>query len=330
MKISFVIPTYNSSLYIERCLDSIFSQKLFLDDYEVIVVDDGSTDNTVGVLEDYKKKYENFRYFQQENSGPGVARSWGIKESKGDYIQFVDSDDYLLEYDFKRNFSELEKTELDILFFNSYKNDNEKLFKQNELSRNVCNKIMSGLEYINLNKFICSPVMYLVKRDFLIKNKLYYSQRRGAEDIDHTIKMICEAERVMYSNDAYYAICERDDSLSHTLSLNFQYAFLDSIYESISYIHGIVKDTNEKSYKTLCNYCLNLYRMHNDSISQFNLNDIMKFYIKTKSLNKKIYKCIKYGTDFNKYKTLIYLRAYMPYLLWLSSSLKRFVNKFKL
>lgn len=326
MEISFIIPTYNSSLFIGKCLDSIFSQHLTIKDYEVIVVDDGSSDNTVGILEIYKEKYKNFRYFKQKNSGPGVARSLGIKEAQGYYIQFVDSDDYLLEYDFKRIFSELKKNRLDILFFNSYKDVNGNLAKKNELSKNVCNKLMSGLEYINSNNFICSPVMYLVKRDFLILNNLFYSNRRGAEDIDHTIKMICEAERVMYINDAYYAICERDDSLSHTPSLSFQYAFLDSIYESISYIHSIVKDTNEKSYKTLCNYCLNLYRMHNDSVSQFKLNDILKFYIKTKSLNKKIYKCIKYGTDFNKYKTLIYLRAYMPYLLWLFSCLKRFIK----
>lgn len=322
MKISFVIPTYNSSIYIGRCLDSIFSQKLSLDDYEVIVIDDGSSDNTIDVLECYKKKFGNFRYFKQENSGPGIARNYGLKVAKGTYVQFVDSDDYLKVVDFKYIINLIKSNNLDILFFNSYIENEEVTILQYQ-SNTENKEPMSGLEYISLNRFICSPVMHISKREFLIEKNLFYPQRRGAEDIDYTIKMICEAKRVMYMEIPLYVICEREGSLSRKPSINFQYSLLESIYQSIIYINSSVKIKSINAYKVLSSYCLNLFRMHNNSIYYFKSNEIHELYKNTQLVNKEIFKGIRNGVKIDKYLILLFLRSYFINITWLLSILTK-------
>jgi glycosyltransferase involved in cell wall biosynthesis len=92
-KVSIIIPVYNCEKYISRCLDSIINQTY--DNLEVIVINDGSTDNTLGMLKNYSKKYPYIKVYTQKNSGVSSARNNGIKKATGYYIQFTDADDYL-------------------------------------------------------------------------------------------------------------------------------------------------------------------------------------------------------------------------------------------
>lgn len=91
--ISIVIPVYNGEKYIERCLESIINQTY--QNYEVLVIDDGSNDNTAQIVDQYVCNYKRFKYIYQQNSGVSSARNLGIKESKGKYITFIDSDDWV-------------------------------------------------------------------------------------------------------------------------------------------------------------------------------------------------------------------------------------------
>jgi len=93
MKISVIIPIYNSKKYIKKCLESVLSQTI-IEEVEIICIDDGSTDDSVEILHNYTKKYNNVRTFSQKNAGPGIARNYGIINAAGDYIAFMDSDDY--------------------------------------------------------------------------------------------------------------------------------------------------------------------------------------------------------------------------------------------
>lgn len=90
-KVSIIIATYNTAEYLEECLESIFNQTL--KDIEVILIDDGSTDNTNFIVEKYKKKYNNLVSFYQENAGAGMARNFGITQATGEYMIFMDPDD---------------------------------------------------------------------------------------------------------------------------------------------------------------------------------------------------------------------------------------------
>ena len=93
VKISVIIPVYNVEKYLKESLESVVNQTL--NDIEIICIDDGSTDSSPSILKEYQNNDERFIIINQENSGPGAARNRGIKEAKGKYTYFLDSDDYL-------------------------------------------------------------------------------------------------------------------------------------------------------------------------------------------------------------------------------------------
>lgn len=115
MKLSVIIPYYNADKWIGRMLDSLLKQDLSAEEYEVIVVDDGSKDNPK-VLKEYAAHYTNIKYIRQENSGPGGARNTGIKVAQGDYIFFCDSDDYIAENVLKGLYEIAHSRKVDMLF----------------------------------------------------------------------------------------------------------------------------------------------------------------------------------------------------------------------
>ena len=91
-RFSIVIPVYNTEEYLDKCLSSVFGQSF--SDFEVIVVNDGSTDSSEKIVSDYMKKYSNLKFFCKENGGLSSARNYGVSLCSGDYILFLDSDDY--------------------------------------------------------------------------------------------------------------------------------------------------------------------------------------------------------------------------------------------
>ena len=95
MKLSIIIPVYNAENYISRCLDSIYHQDISPGDYETILIDDGSTDCTATILAEYASKYPNIHIIAQKNSGASAARNTGIKLAHGEFITFIDADDYI-------------------------------------------------------------------------------------------------------------------------------------------------------------------------------------------------------------------------------------------
>ena len=97
MRLSIIIPMYNAEKYIRRCVTSIYHQGLVLNDFEVIVINDGSTDSSVQIIKNLCQVYTNLILINKENEGQGAARNLGIDMARGNYLFFIDSDDYLLE-----------------------------------------------------------------------------------------------------------------------------------------------------------------------------------------------------------------------------------------
>lgn len=117
MKFSIIIPVYNSAPFLEKCLDSLLNQEY--KDYEIIVIDDGSTDGSYSIGLSYQQKYHNIHVLHQNNSGPSAARNKGLSMAQGEYILFVDSDDSVSE-DYFLNLDLAVKTRPDVIFFGSY------------------------------------------------------------------------------------------------------------------------------------------------------------------------------------------------------------------
>ena len=118
MRLSIIIPAYNAGKYLERCVGSCEEQNVPQDEFEIIVVNDGSKDNTLEVAESLADKYTNVRLFSKENGGSSSARNMGLDHAKGDYITFVDSDDYLLPDKLAAVLSVAENNKLDLCIFN--------------------------------------------------------------------------------------------------------------------------------------------------------------------------------------------------------------------
>lgn len=121
INISIIIPVYNIEKYLKCCLNSILEQTF--QEFEVICVDDGSTDHSLEILEEYKKKDKRIRIFTQENKYAGVARNNGLKHAKGEYVLFLDADDFLEKDTLRLLFSTAEKATADIVVFGHYRYD---------------------------------------------------------------------------------------------------------------------------------------------------------------------------------------------------------------
>lgn len=110
MKISVIVPVYNTEQYVERCINSVISQEF--PNWELILVDDGSTDRSSGILDTYPNRDTRIKVIHQCNRGPGIARNVGIQQAKGEYIVFIDSDDVITSDYFER----LSKETADVVF----------------------------------------------------------------------------------------------------------------------------------------------------------------------------------------------------------------------
>ena len=216
MKLSIIIPVYNVEKYISQCLDSVLEQDIPYSEYEVIVVNDGSSDNSAAIVAEYEKKYPNIIYINKDNGGPSSARNAGIKVAKGDYIWFIDSDDWieknclknLLEYAYNNNldFCEFGYTEVFA--------DNSHYSPQNNID---LKNIISNTEYLAQYIFPNTPWRFIFKRKIIIDKRLYFTVGIYNEDLEFNIRLLAHCNRISYYhsslNSLYYYICEREDSI---------------------------------------------------------------------------------------------------------------------
>lgn len=168
IKVSIIIPAYNSGKYISDCISSVLCQKEKDYDLEVLVIDDGSKDNTKEVVESFASKL--IRYVYIENSGVSTARNVGIEAATGDYISFLDSDDMLSPGTFRTCLSIFERENIDIVFFGassiveSNKNIDIAKFSYNR-DQNIANRKISTfnafIEMSQKNNYIVQPCLYM-------------------------------------------------------------------------------------------------------------------------------------------------------------------------
>lgn len=208
LELSVIIPVYNGSEYICKCIDSLLMQEGVL--FEIIVIDDKSTDKTVSILAKYNNDHRVKCIKQPENRGQGICRNIGLSIAKGSYILFIDADDYIVA-DHKvlsACIQEISTKDLDIL-------DCPYMIhgKSQELKNNVnFSEIVSGKEYLNIIS-ILSVVVWnkLFKRTFLLESKLSFKDRKY-EDVTFNIESFLVANRVSSSNLVFYNYVIQENS----------------------------------------------------------------------------------------------------------------------
>lgn len=224
LRLSIILPCYNVERYVSDCLDSIYNQDLPGDEFEVICVNDCSTDNTSKVLSEYVKEHSNLTIITHlENQTLGGARNSGLKAARGSYIWFVDPDDFILANCLGELLSIAEHKETEILLFNHCVVNCEKSFIKNRIMF-LDSDAMSGQEYViryTPNNIAAHTIVWccLYKTSFLHKNNCKFPiMKKGADDSFQWRAMLL-AKRVASVEKVYYYYRVNQNSVSHKTQL---------------------------------------------------------------------------------------------------------------
>lgn len=241
MQLSFIIPFYNGGKYIRECLDSLFSQDIPQEEYEVIIVDDCSSNtNDLKLLEEFVLTYPSLRIIHNEcNIRCGGSRNVGLLNAQGDYIWFVDQDDYIASNCLGNMLKLCFAKKLDILYFDYCDvNDDLSLDKKHDVVTKT-SYVKSGLEYIKKDcngdfwhKGYDTNVWHaLYRRGFMIENKIFSPEVSYCEDLIVSQHAIISANRMMAVPDAFYRYRSNPGSVFHTeVGVNGGPLFDGSIY----------------------------------------------------------------------------------------------------
>ncbi len=196
---SIVIPVYNGLTHnLQVCLNSIWEQSLDKQLYEVICVDDCSTDESRQWLKEQQKKHSNLIVIENErNIRQGGSRNKGVKAARGKYIIFIDQDDYYHKESLTAVYNHLQNNELDILIVDCAYQSPGKI--SNTLQHNFPNhEVMSGDEIIEKNSIPYAPWKFIFKCSHMIGNNLFFAENERIEDVDWVHKLVHYAHRVQY------------------------------------------------------------------------------------------------------------------------------------
>lgn len=203
MKLSIIVPVYNVEKYLAKCLESLLSQDT--EDYEVIVVNDGSTDDCPQILEGFHSP--RLRVFSKPNGGQSSARNFGLERARGEYVFFVDSDDFISDYCLRSLNAALDGCDL-LVFSHVYQNDS-------------CDLVVSDVPPIG-RKFSMQgcPVAvwhYIYRKDFLLGSKLFFKEGIYHEDTLFTPMAVYLAKSVkLYVGGVYHHLLDNPTSTTHT------------------------------------------------------------------------------------------------------------------
>lgn len=211
-KLSIIVPVYNGEKYIRKCIDSILNQSF--KDMEIIVINDGSTDTTEEILKTYLEKDKRIKLINNKNSGPAAARNKGIKAARGNYIGFVDSDDYIELTMYEKLYEAAEKSNVEVIMcgyrdINSFNNTSE-IIKSNLEAYKVYYKeairtiiIRSFTEYKNYGYFSLCNKIY--SKELLKNNNLYLDEKRNhGEDWWFNINVFLKLNSVVDIGEPLY------------------------------------------------------------------------------------------------------------------------------
>lgn len=229
MLVSFVIPSYNSVHTVKRCLDSIYALPLKPEEFEVIFIDDCSTDNTCEEVESIKSKVKSSLTLLKQpiNNRQGAARNRGVSMAKGEYICFVDSDDTVTE-GVVGAIRMAKEMQTDMTAFHTA-NANEKgqITKENERLSFAQGQVFSGVELQNKHPYWFSgPVAYIYSKAFLEKTNYPFREGVLYEDSDFVMVHLYHAQRVAYSPALGYLAYYREGSTTHSVSYKNQSDYL--------------------------------------------------------------------------------------------------------
>ena len=269
-KVSVIVPFYNVENYIEKCLETLVNQTL--EDIEIILVNDGSKDRSIDIVNKFVKQYpEKITYLEKENGGLSDARNYAIPYAKGEYIAFLDSDDYVEKTMYKDMYELAKKENSDMVECDFYWEYPDKVKKDVGVIYNGKKEMLEKIRVVAWNK--------LIRREILEKNKIIFPKGYRYEDVEFTYKLIPYLEKVSFLKKPCIHYMQREGSISNNQNERNKEIF-DVLEHVIEYykennLYDKYKEELEYVYVryAFCSSLLRIVKIKNENI-QRNLLDL--------------------------------------------------------
>ena len=282
MQLSIIIPIYNVEKYVEKCIQSIVDNDLEVFEYEIIVVDDESPDNSLNIVKELSKKHSNIKIVSQKNKELGGARNTGIINSIGDYVLFLDSDDWYLKNTLNNLISIANKYNLEILEFAAQgitSNGSISFHFFNTTKQNV----LSGVTYYNTIRYLNSACNKLYKRSFLVNNNLFFLEKIYIEDFEFNTRVFLNAKRAMATDFLVAQFLQSENSITRNKDYSKKEKVINDFIQIIQITNNLylnLKQTCNKESKIFIQERLSFlvstlfFQLLKYNISYFNSKEI--------------------------------------------------------
>lgn len=303
IKLSVIVPVYNVERYIDKCLSSLINQTLT--DIEIIIVNDGSPDNSQQIIDKYVKKYPKIvKSFIKENGGQGSARNFGLLKAKGEYIAYVDSDDWVEKYMFEEMYNLGIKENSDIVVCGN------KVVSMTDEILKIEPAIIYNNEVLDILFGKMAVWNKIYKKELLLKNNINFREKVWYEDIDFTAKMLFNSLKISFVDKPLYNYLLRPGSTMNNSNINRNLELLDAFDDLIKYFKK--NKTYKKNYEKLEFLCLyhiyicGITRIINIDTKMKNKKVIINKYYTYINKNFKDFKSNKYIRYLDRNKKIIY------------------------
>lgn len=228
-KISVIVPVYNVEKYLDKCLTSLVNQTL--KDIEIIVVNDGTKDNSQDIIDRYAKKYKNIIVIKKENGGLSSARNDGIEKATGEYIGFVDSDDYI-EYDmYEKMYQKAKTNDYDVVVCDlKYIYDDREVDAFSNINNDLLTKEEVKTCFLNIYPSVWNKIY---KKELIKDNNILFKKGVWFEDVEFTYRLLPYINSIGVVKEKFYNYVQRDGAITRT--------FDERMYHYIDNLNGVVE-----------------------------------------------------------------------------------------
>lgn len=291
MELSIIIPVYNVEKYIRRCLDSIYSQNIPYENFEVIIVNDGTPDKSMEIVNEYINLYKNIKLINQTNQGLSIARNNGLALANGKYVWFIDSDDWIKKdsLNFLFGFFDKQYNLIATNLYYTYDNPQNNRFER-EINKNL---LLSSKEYIS-NYSVGASQRYIIKRDFLVKFQLQFYPGILHEDAEFNLRLVYFAKDVYLLNRLVYYYYQGN---SNSIMSTWKVRNSEDMYKVYRLLTVFWKEKVSTDLKLTCR--IYSFKILLTSLSRKNDLEFQLFYEKIKKEIKREAFCLLFSKNVN-------------------------------
>jgi glycosyltransferase involved in cell wall biosynthesis len=255
MKISIIIPAFNVAEYLESCIKSCLNQSMAIDEYEIILVDDGSQDNGPAIGRKYAADNANIIFYRQDHAGQSVARNKGLEMARGEYIWFVDADDKIRANVLNHLYVAASSDNLDMLAFRGAEIIDGKaiqITKHNQLAQGI----VPGRNYLFYDYSVCVP-FYIFRKVFLDATGLRFMEGVFHEDEEFMLRALYQCRLLGFLDKVQYEVTIRQGSITRSINPKKAYDLI-SVSESLSqYVNNKVEPAYKQVFHNRISMLLN-------------------------------------------------------------------------